>query len=151
MKRMLIIGASLIAVLPGLSSSAPAQPAGFYQVADNAGVDQQRLRAAIDPLFDDDDLGETRALLVMRNGRIVAERYAEGFDPDSRLLSWSVAKSVTAALIGLMVTDGRLVLDAPAPVPAWSQPGDPRGGITLRQLLSMTSGLEHLEDEGPTA
>ena len=151
MKRMLVVGASLIVLLPGLPASAPAQPAGFYQLARDAGVGEQRLRAAIDPLFDDDDMGETRALLVMRNGRIVAERYADGFRPDSRLLSWSVAKSVTAVLIGLMVTDGRLVLDAPAPVPAWSQPGDPRGGITLRQLLSMSSGLEHVEDEGPTA
>src|SRR3546814_19229109 len=48
-----------------------------------------------------------------------------------------------------MVSDGRLVLDAPAPVPAWSQPGDPRGEITLRQLLHMSSGLEHLESGEP--
>src|SRR3546814_20593962 len=48
-----------------------------------------------------------------------------------------------------MVSDGRLVLDAPAPVPAWSQPGDPRGEITLRQLLHMSSGLEHVESGEP--
>src|SRR3546814_1832360 len=48
-----------------------------------------------------------------------------------------------------MGSDGRLVLDAPAPVPAWSQPGDPRGEITLRQLLHMSSGLEHLESGEP--
>src|SRR3546814_8236370 len=48
-----------------------------------------------------------------------------------------------------MVSDGRLVLDAPAPVPAWSQPGDPRGEITLRQLLHMSSGLDHLESGEP--
>lgn len=151
MKRKLILGASLIALLSTLSASAPAQPAGFYEVARDSGVGDAALRGAIDPLFDDSDIGETQALLVMRGGRIVAERYAPGFGPKSRLLSWSIAKSVTAVLIGLMVTDGRLVLDAPAPVPAWSQPGDPRGGITLRQLLSMTSGLEHREDEGAFA
>ncbi len=151
MKRKLILSASLIVLMPMLSASAPAQPAAFYQVADDAGVSGQRLRDAIDPMFDDSAMGRTRALVVMHDGRIVAERYAEGFGPNDRLFSWSIAQSVTAVLVGLMVTDGRLVLDAPAPVPAWSQPGDPRGGITLRQLLSMSSGLEHVEDEGAPA
>src|SRR3546814_3113024 len=67
----------------------------------------------------------------------------------SRLISWSISKSITAVLAGLMVSDGRLVPDAPAPVPAWSQPGDPRGEITLRQLLHMSSGLEHIESGEP--
>ncbi|MGD9810720.1 MAG: serine hydrolase domain-containing protein, partial [Sphingobium sp.] len=55
------------------------------------------------------------------------------------------------ALIGLMVSDGRLALDSPVPVPAWGQPGDPRGTITLRDLLTMTSGLEHREGGAPLA
>ncbi|MEB0161228.1 serine hydrolase, partial [Pseudomonas sp. AH2 (2023)] len=66
-----------------------------------------------------------------------------------KLLSWSIAKSVTAVLVGLMVSDGRLALDMPVPVAAWSQPGDPRGKITLRQLLQMRSGLDHVEDGEP--
>ncbi|MEC3910203.1 serine hydrolase [Sphingobium sp. CR2-8] len=119
-----------------------------YAVARDAAVGEGALRAAIDPLFTD-DMGDTRALLVMRDGEVIAERYAPGFGPDSKLLSWSIAKSVTAVLVGLMVADGRLALDSPVPVAAWSQPGDPRGGITLRQLLQMRSGLDHVEDGEP--
>lgn len=129
-----------------------ADPEPRYHVADDVGVDAGDLRAAIDPLFEgDEDVGETRALIVMRRGEIVAERYAPGFGPDTKLLGWSIGKSVTAVLVGLMVSDGRLALDSPVPVAAWSQTGDPRGRITLRQLLAMTSGLDHVEDEEPLA
>jgi CubicO group peptidase (beta-lactamase class C family) len=126
-----------------------ADPAPVYTVASDAVVDEAALRGAIDPLFEDGDMGETRALLVMRDGDIIAERYAPGFGPDTKLMSWSIAKSVTAVLVGLMVADGRLAIDAPVPVAAWNQPGDPRGRITLRQLLQMTSGLDHVEDGEP--
>jgi CubicO group peptidase (beta-lactamase class C family) len=123
--------------------------APVYTVAGDAVVGEAALRAAIDPLFENGDMGQTRALLVMRDGEVVAERYAPGFGPDTKLLAWSMAKSVTAVLVGLMVADGRLALDAPVPVAAWSQPGDPRGRITLRQLLTMTAGLDHVEDGEP--
>lgn len=129
-----------------------ADPVPAYAVASDAAVDEALLRSAIDALFDgDEDVGETRALLIMHRGKIVAERYAPGYGPQTRLLSWSIAKSVTAVLAGLMVSDGRLALDSPVPVAAWSQPGDPRGRITLRQLLTMSSGLDHVEDDEPIA
>jgi CubicO group peptidase (beta-lactamase class C family) len=89
-------------------------------------------------------------VLVLRDGQVIAERYAPGFGPDSKLISWSMAKSITSVLIGILVADGRLVLDDPAPVPAWQRPGDPRGAITLRHLLHMSSGLAHVE-EAPDA
>jgi CubicO group peptidase (beta-lactamase class C family) len=60
-----------------------------------------------------------------------------------------MAKTVTGVLIGLLVSDGRLRLDESAPVPAWQRPGDPRGEITLRQLLQMRSGLRHTEAGDP--
>jgi CubicO group peptidase (beta-lactamase class C family) len=100
---------------------------------------------AADLLFDDETVGETRALLVMKNGKIVYERYGEGFGEHSRLYSWSMGKTITAVLIGFLVSDGRLSLDGPAPVDAWQRSGDPRGAISLRHLLHMASGLDHHE------
>ncbi len=126
---------------PAPDASAPA----FEQVAEDAAPGKARLAEAIAPFFEDPALSETRAVLVMHGGRIVAERYAPGYGPDSKLISWSMAKSVTGTLIGMMVADGLLVLDDPAPVPEWSSPGDPRAKITLRQLLHMSSGLDHTE------
>jgi CubicO group peptidase (beta-lactamase class C family) len=113
------------------------------------GVSTEALNAEIDRLFAEDEMEETRALLIVRGGEIVAERYAPGYDRDTRFISWSMAKSVTAVLVGLMVADGRLALDAPAPVPDWQRPGDPRGAITLRHLLHMASGLQHTEAGDP--
>lgn len=108
------------------------------------------IRAKADALFDDaDDVGETRALYVLRDGQPVYERYGEGFGPDSKLISWSMAKSITAVLTGFLVVDGQLSLDAPAPVSAWERSGDPRGTISLRHLLHMASGLEHVENGDP--
>lgn len=90
-------------------------------------------------------LGDTRATLLIRDGRVVEKRYAPGYSDANRFISWSMAKTVTAMLVGALVTDGRLRLDAPAPIAEWRRPGDPRGRITLRQLLTMSSGLRHTE------
>lgn len=133
----------------GLPRAHSGEEAAAYLATASRSVSEAELRSAIDPLFDYSAMGETRALVVMRDGEIIAERYGKGFGPESKFLGWSLAKSITAALVGLMVSDGRLVLDAPAPVPAWSRPGDPRGIITLRHLLHMTSGLEHVENGDP--
>ena len=125
-------------------SAKPAKP-GLTMIADDAVVGNAKLAAAIAPMFEDPALSETRALVVMHRGRVIAERYAPGYGPDTRLISWSMAKSVTATLLGLMIADGRLALDEPAPVPEWHNPGDPRAKITLRHLLHMSSGLDHTE------
>lgn len=118
---------------------------GRFFIAQDASPGRDMLASMIDPLFNGDLPGQSRALVIMQGGKIVAERYADGFDADTPLIGWSLSKSVTAVLIGILVTDGRLALDEPAPVPAWSSPGDPRRHITLRQLLHMSSGLSHEE------
>jgi CubicO group peptidase (beta-lactamase class C family) len=102
----------------------------------------------IDALFQT-GVGETRAALLIRDGRIVAKRYGAGYSDANRFISWSMAKTVTAVLIGELVADGKLRLDAPAPVAEWQGAGDPRGAITLRQLLNMASGLQHTEVGDP--
>ena len=114
------------------------------------GVPRAALARAIDGLFADSAAGDTRALLVFSRGRLVAERYAPGFDAQSRLIGWSMSKSIVAVMIGLLVADGRLRLDESVPVPAWQRAGDPRGEITLRQLLQMRSGLRHTEGGSPS-
>ncbi|MBY8825604.1 serine hydrolase domain-containing protein [Sphingomonas colocasiae] len=117
-----------------------------------AAIDRAALDAAVARAFDEqnkDGYPDTRAMLVVQHGAIVAERYAPGFDRDTRLLGWSATKSITAALIGLLVDDGVLQLDAPAPVPEWQGAGDPRAAITLRQLLNMASGLTFNESYEP--
>jgi CubicO group peptidase (beta-lactamase class C family) len=105
-------------------------------------------RTAADRFFTDPALAETRAIIVLSDGKRVYERYAPGYGPGNRFISWSMAKSLTSTIIGMLVADGKLRLDAPAPVPAWHRtPGDPRAAITLRQLLHMSSGLRHSETE----
>ncbi len=123
----------------------PLAPAALAAVDPQPGAPRARLARAIDDLFADSEAGETNALLVLRGGRIVAERYGEDIGKDTRLTGWSMTASVTGAMIGLLVSDGRLRLDESAPVPAWQRSGDPRGEITLRQLLQMGSGLRHSE------
>jgi len=88
----------------------------------------------------------TRAVLVIHNGRIAAERYADGITKNTPLIGWSMSKSVTSALIGILVKQGKLSLKGPAPVPEWSAPDDPRHKITIDQLLRMSSGLEFEEE-----
>ena len=93
-------------------------------------------------------LGETHALLVVQHGRIIFERYGDGFDAASTHHSWSKAKSITHALVGLLVKDGKLDIQAAADVPEWA--ADARSAITLDQLLRMSSGLKFSEDYAPS-
>ena len=81
------------------------------------------------------------AVLVVHRGRIVGERYRAGLTADSPLESWSMGKSTMGTLIGMLIGQGALELDARAPIAAWGKPGDPRREITLRHLLNMSSGL----------
>ena len=127
----------------------PLSAAAMKTVVEKPGISREKLARAVDTLFTDPATEETRAVVVVHNGRIVAERYATGYHENTRFVSWSMAKSVTGVLIGLLVADGRLRLDESAPVPGWDRPGDPRGEITLRQLLQMRSGLRHTEAGDP--
>jgi len=129
---------------------APALTAAALQaVAKDPGVDREKLARAVDAVFTREGIGETRAVIVMHGGEIVAERYAEGYGPDTRFVGWSMSKTVTGVLIGMLVSDGRLRLDDSPPIPRWRRAGDPRGEITLRELLQMRSGLRHEEKAEP--
>ena len=102
------------------------------------------LRRALDRIFAEPAAPPHRwvkAVVVVHDGRIIAERYAPGVHVGTPLLGYSASKSMINALVGILVREGRLKVDAPAPVPAWSGSGDPRRAITLDNLLRMTSGL----------
>ena len=107
-------------------------------------VDEERLRAALDLALDDSLQPEpqrTRAIAVVYRDRLIAEQYAPGFGPETRHVSWSMGKSITAALIGILAGEGCFAIDDPAPIAEWQSPDDPRRGITIRHLLNMSSGL----------
>jgi len=102
---------------------------------------------AIDLLFSGaPEVGRTDALVVTRRRHIEVERYGVGVDAATTLRSWSMAKSMLHATVGMLVADGELTLDAPAPVAAWAGRDDPRRAITLRHLLTMRSGLAWIEE-----
>jgi CubicO group peptidase (beta-lactamase class C family) len=116
------------------------------------GVDRAALDKAVnDALTDETPAKEidTRAIVVVYDGRIVAERYAPGYDKATRFLGWSESKSMTSTLIGTLIASGKLAMDAPAPVAEWKGKDDPRGKITLRNLLNMSSGLAFNEPYDP--
>jgi CubicO group peptidase (beta-lactamase class C family) len=102
------------------------------------------LKAAVDGAFAEPDgkpVRRTHAVVVVHDGRVVAERYADGFGIDTPVHGWSATKSVNNALLGILVRQGKLRMEEPAPVAAWQASGDPRRAITLDHLLRMESGL----------
>lgn len=116
------------------------------------GVDRAQLERAVDEAFREPGTGarlNTQAVIVVRGGKIIAEKYARGFTPATPILGWSMTKSVTNALVGALVREKKLDIMKPAPVSAWRGAGDPRGSITLDQLLRMSSGLKFVEIYGP--
>ena len=106
-----------------------------------------RLEPVAKALVDDHAYNGTPfAFIVLHDGAIVAERYRQGITADTRLLSWSMGKSFTNALVGLMAGDGLVDIHAPMDIPEWQ--GDGRAAITLSDLMQMQSGLEWNENYG---
>jgi CubicO group peptidase (beta-lactamase class C family) len=108
-----------------------------------------QIDARMQAVVDNDSLAGpgVRAVLVVHDGKLIAERYSDGFRRDMRLTGWSMTKTVTAALIGIEVADGRLRLDQDKLLPA-AVPSDGREKITIADLLAMSSGLHFNEDYG---
>jgi len=139
--------------MPGLLPL-PRQPDGvpwpgerWPESEPSADVDAARLDATLDRAFAGAtvELGRTLATVCIHGGRLVRERYGEDKGPDDTFISWSMAKSITHALVGVLVGEKRLDPRAPAPVPEWQADGDPRRAITLEDLLRMCDGLDFEE------
>ena len=132
----------------------PGQLAGVVsdQKLSVSGVRNPLLEAALDEAFSEpssESHRQTRAVVVLQDGQIVAERYAAPFDRETPLIGWSMTKSITNNLLGLLAGDGHFDLDDPAPVAEWQADDDPRKAITMRQLLQMSSGLDFPEVYSP--
>jgi len=132
MKRTVLTVAICCFAMPALAQSKPA-------------VDAAKVDAAVAAAFAEPDPAHprnTRALVVVHRGRIVAERYAPDFDKDMPLVGWSVTKGALNALIGMRVKDRKLAVADKDLLPEWRKEGDPRREISLDDLLRMSSGLE---------
>ena len=125
----------------------PPEPAGSESLQPGDSATSARLAPIAKALVDDHFYNGTPfAFVVLYKGAIVAERYRTGMTEDTRLLSWSMGKSFTNALVGLMTGDGLLDIYAPMDIPQWKD--DNRSAITLNDLMQMQSGLEWNENYG---
>ena len=123
-------------------------PYGNKQSKDKAfaNVDYAKLNAAVANAFDEKGQikKRTRSVLVIYKDKIIAEKYDTGFNKDSKILGWSMTKSITSALFGILQKQGKIDVFKPAPIAEWAN--DERAKITIANLLNMNSGLEWEED-----
>ena len=112
-----------------------------------ANVNKAKVDAAIEAAFD--PAGMTAAFVVTYKGRIIAERYGPNITMTTPLESWSMGKSLTATLLGVLVKRGAYTLDQPAPIPEWQGAGDPRAKIRIADILHMSSGLRIIAPQDP--
>jgi CubicO group peptidase (beta-lactamase class C family) len=102
------------------------------------------LKAALDHAFEEPakpPFRRTKAVVVVRDGKVIAERYAAGVGIDTPLLSFSMTKSMVNALLGILTRKGLLTPSIPAPIPEWREASDPRHAIEIEQMMRMTTGL----------
>ena len=123
------------------------EPALLLEIAGSAPVEtgEPSIRAALDRAFSETPNAPqraTKAIVVVHDGKVIAERYAPGYGVDTPVIGWSLTKSVTNALLGVLVHQGKLEMSAPAPIAAWADAKDPRHAITPDNLLRMASGLD---------
>ena len=121
----------------------------FFLRYANDDVDRDAINTALDKAFAD-PVQQTRAIFILKDGMVIAERYATGFSAETPLLSWSMAKSVTATMIGAAVNKGLIDINSPASAEEWKGDAD-RSEITWNDLMQMQSGLAFDEDYGDTS
>lgn len=144
--------AATAAAAPPTEPPPPAWPTAQWEVAAlPPGAAAPAVEALLDEAFGSSDtlLGETRAVVIIQGGRLVTERYGAGFTEQTRHVSWSVAKSLTHALVGAAAQQGRLDPGAAMGSPLWAA-RDPRQAITWRSWLQMVDGQNYVEIGAPS-
>lgn len=111
-----------------------------------SSINYEALKSAVEKAFDKqgDEIKRTRAVVVIYKNQIIAEKYAEGFSKKTKLLGWSMTKSITSAVVGVLEKQGKINVNQTNLFPEWEN--DERSKITLNNLLQMNSGLEWVED-----
>ena len=122
-------------------------PPSLPEIAGPAVVEPSdpALQAALDHAFEEPPappFRRTKAVVIVHDGKVIAERYAPGIGVDTPLLGFSMTKSVVNALIGILTQQGLVTPSMPAPIPEWRRPDDPRREIEVEHLMRMTSGLD---------
>lgn len=112
-----------------------------------AALDKAKIEAVLDAAFAED--AETAAMVITWRGQLIGERYAKGITATTPLESWSMGKSVTGTLIGILVQQGVYTLEQAAPIPEWQGAGDPRAKIRIADLMHMSSGLRMIAPQDP--
>ncbi len=113
-----------------------------------AEINAAKLKQAVNAAFEPAD-AMTAAFVVTWRGRLAAERYGEGLSARTPLEGWSMGKSLTATLLGILIKQGVYELSQPAPIPEWQTPGDPRAKIRIADILHMSSGLRIKAPQDP--
>lgn len=113
-----------------------------------AGVNMDKVMQAVNAAFEPAE-GQTAAFVITHKGRILAERYGEGITKDTPLESWSMGKSLSATIMGILVGKGVYQLDQPAPIPQWQGKRDPRATIRISDIMHMSSGLRCRAPQDP--
>jgi len=146
--------------LPNITPSSCKQPSGVAWPTTSwprgEVSNQDALDKVVDEMFTSENLKETNAVVVVKGGKVVAERYggetfyfdkpAEPITASSQLISWSMAKSMLHMIIGTLKEQGLIDPEQNAPVPEWADPSDPRHKIKVKDLLAMRDGLKFVED-----
>ncbi|MBU2510758.1 beta-lactamase family protein [bacterium] len=117
-----------------------------------ADINKDKLSQAVEEAFQEPgetSMRNTQAVVIVYKGKLVAEKYTEQFSPKTPMLGWSMSKTITNGLTGVMVEKGKLDIHQPAPVKIWKKNTDPRSKITLDHLLRMSSGLDFEEEYAP--
>jgi len=133
---------------PAPAIARAASPADAFAPPAPVATDDPTINAALEREFTEQPSQRPRyvkAIVIVKDGHVVAERYAPGFTLDTPLLSYSVAKSFSNALLGILVRQGRLRVDQPAGAPEWQRPGDARSAVLVDDLLRMDSGIDAAE------
>jgi CubicO group peptidase (beta-lactamase class C family) len=143
-----VVNTAELAALPAKTFNPRLTNYADDQFRDSCIKGSDELHKAIMKGFDQGEskLMQTRAIVVIKNGELIGEAYAKGVTTSTPLLGWSMAKSITGILAGILEKNGYWQLDEPMPLSEWHK--DERNKITLRHVMQMTSGLDWEEDYG---